>query len=719
MDGRDALGDVYVLIRSIDEYPFPADLDAVARAGRPAALEAFLDRAEGAFRRAAARKASQQALDRLAPWLDPAWIAKHAAIIARGAGDAETLAAITAALPTLVPYQTFRIRASRLGETEFGIFGALRVEESALEALPADDRDTEVRRILAREARLAWKARLELAEPALLYDAAEIESRIKALAKADREMRRLNRELLIHGLDLDAVRPPREWEDITRLRGQRARRLREFIDRGSDLGLMTLRPVWLMNPDVASRVLQPKAGMFDTVIYDEASQMPVEHALPSLFRGRVLVVSGDEKQMPPTAFFSSKVESDEAALFDGEEMEDAATEEEREALSDTWNRREIKDCPDLLQLARTVLPTTTLQIHYRSVYRELIGFSNASFYGNRLSVPARHPDDEVRRARPIELVRADGTYAEQTNPTEAGKVIEVLADLWKAPQPPSVGVVTFNRKQADVIEEFLEDRAEEDPAFRQALMRERDRMEAGEDMGFFVKNVENVQGDERDVIIFSSTFGRNGQGTFRRHFGVLGQAGGERRLNVAVTRARAKIVMVTSMPIAEISDLLSTRRAPAIPRDYLQAYLEYARAMSSGEFDSGRALLSRLNGERAPQRASGRADHDGFCQAVEAFLRERGWDPVANEDGGAFSLDFAIADPRTGHYGIGIECDGPRHRILEAARAREVWRPEVLRRAIPHLHRVSSRAWLQAGDEERRKLQSAVERALAQTEAGP
>src|SRR5204862_7182864 len=119
----------------------------------------------------------------------------------------------------------------------------------------------------------------------------------------------------------------------------------------------------------------------------------------TLYRSAAMVVSGDEKQMPPTAFFSSRVENDEAEVFEGQAAEDELGEEEREVVEEAWNRREIKDCPDLLQLAKTVLPSRTLQIHYRSVYRELIQFSNASFYVNRLSVPARHPADEVRRKR--------------------------------------------------------------------------------------------------------------------------------------------------------------------------------------------------------------------------------------------------------------------------------------------------------------------------------
>jgi primosomal replication protein N'' len=530
-------------------------------------------------------------------------------------------------------------------------------------------------------------------------------------------MRLANRELLTSGIDRNRLRSRQEWDDITRLTGPRARRLREFMDRGADLGLMELRPVWLMNPDVASRVLPLKSGLFDTVIYDEASQVPVEYALPSAFRSKSMIVSGDEKQMPPTAFFTSRVENDEADMFEPDEFEEGLTEQAREEASDTWNRREIKDCPDLLQLAKSVLPTATLQIHYRSAYRELISFSNASFYGNHLSVPVRHPDAEVQRVRPLEVIRADGVYEDQTNPREAEKVVDYLASLWSdsTKAPKTVGVVTFNRKQADLIEAVLEVRAENDARFRDALARERERTEQGEDMSFFVKNVENVQGDERDIIIFSSTFGRNSQGTFRRSFGVLGQTGGERRLNVAVTRAREKVVLVTSMPIAEISDLLATQRPPVSPRDYLQAYFEYARALSAGELDGGRALLSRVISSRTQQERGSRVEKpemDGFQMAVSEFIHQLGWQTTPVPDTGAFSLDFAIEDPRTGHYGIGIECDAPRHRLLQSARARELWRPSVLKRSIPHVHRVSSRGWYHNRSAEQQRLRDAIEGAL-------
>lgn len=674
----------------------------------------LIERIGQGLARHAARAASRAALDRLAPWMADGWLAACAATIARDASNAPRIEPLLRELPHVQVYQRFRARVPGLGKDAMAVFAELARIRERLASIPVVELEATIRRIVATEARLAWKARLEAGDPTLLLEAAELEAKAAALAQADRDMRILNRRLLVDGLDASRLRPMREWEDITRLRGIRARRLREFVDKGTELGLMRLRPVWLVNPDVASRLLPLRKALFDTVIFDEASQIPIEYALPTLFRSRTMIVSGDEKQMPPTAFFSSRVESDEAEVFEGQAAEDEMEEEQREEVEETWNRREIKDCPDLLQLAKTVLPSTTLQIHYRSAYRELIQFSNASFYVNRLSVPARHPADEIRRKRPIELIQVDGTYEDQTNRAEAERVADTLKRIWSDPQstPPTVGVVTFNRKQADLIEDVLEERAVADQEFRVALSRERDRMEGGEDMGFFVKNVENVQGDERDVIVFSSTFGRNAQGTFRRSFGVLGQSGGERRLNVAVTRARQKVVLVTSMPIPLISDLLATRRQASSPRDFLQAYFEYARALSDGDLTAAEALLSRLTPEQRRGPGSERDRGDGLEGAVESEIRSLGWEPTAVHDHGAFGLDFAIEDPGTGLYGIGIECDAPRHRLLETARAREMWRPNILRRSIPVIHRVSSHRWFHEPDSERARLRTAVQVAM-------
>lgn len=704
----------------LSSAPWRERMDTAALAGSRDAVMRLFAEFDAAFARCEARLDSVKALKQLESWITTEWFVACGTAIAKNQANAPLIQPIEAALPSLSAYQYFRGRAQHLSELAATVFISLRGKEAKLDAISTGKLEDEVRRILNREARLGWKHSLQQSVPELTLERTELESKIKTLEKLDVEMRLLNRELLKNDFDTQAIRPLREWEDITRLSGQRSRRLREFIDMGGNLGLMKLRPVWLMNPDVASRVLPLKAAMFDTVIYDEASQMPVEFALPSLFRAKVTVVSGDEKQMPPTAFFTSKLESDEANIFDGEMPNEDATDEERDSFDETWNRREIKDCPDLLQLARTCMPNTRLKIHYRSAFRELIGYSNAAFYGNDLSVPVRHPDSVVLSSKPIEMIRVDGVYQEQTNPIEAAKVVEILAELWQLDydKRPSVGVVTFNRKQADLIEEALELRAQSDSAFREAYRLESERNEDGEDMGVFVKNVENVQGDERDIIIFSSTFGRNKQGSFIRNFGVLGQKGGERRLNVAVTRSRKKVIMVTSMPIAEISDLLTTRHPPSTPRDFLQGYMEYARAISAGELSFANTLLSRMTvlRETSTSALMKRAD-DGFYHSVGEYLHALGHKIKVTEEGDAFALDYAIEHPETGLFALGIECDAPRHPLLGFARAREVWRTKVLNRAIPVIHRVSSQDWYQDPEQERRRLLDAVLRAITMESA--
>jgi hypothetical protein len=300
------------------------------------------------------------------------------------------------------------------------------------------------------------------------------------------------------------------------------------------------------------------------------------------------------------------------------------------------------------------------------------------------------------------------------NPDEARVVVDRIASIWNANSGslPSIGVVTFNLKQADLINQLMDERAATDRSFRDSLIRERERIQDGEDMGLFVKNVENVQGDERDVIIFSTTFGRDKKGSFKRYFGVLGQIGGERRLNVAITRAREKVILATSMPINDVSDMLAAGRPASKPRDYLQGYLDYATKINSGEIALAHIAATRLSG--AAQRANSTQDEDGFVVSVARYLSELGYNSTPCNDGDTFAVDLAIKDPRTGLFGLAIECDSPRDNTghLRTARARELWRPAMLRRAIPFVHRVSSFGWYHSRDGEQTKLQAAVAQAL-------
>ncbi len=639
-------------------------------------------------------------------------------VISAGRGNIEAVRHLQRSLLTIVPYQEFRLRARSLRPQSMEIFASLRERESDLLSNASADLGTKIRRLIRREACLGWKSQLETIEPALTIAKDEINYKVKSLGESGELLRQLNRQILAEPAPESTIASSRRWEDITRLSGARARRLRELISNGAELGLMKLRPVWLMNPETASRLLPLTAGLFDAVIFDEASQLLVEYALPTLFRAKRAIVSGDEKQMPPPTFFSARVQNDEALDLDEDELDELLPQAERDRMEEAWNRREIKDCPDLLNLASAVLPSRSLQIHYRSEYRELIAFSNSAFYAGTLSIPTKRPASEVKKARPIEIINVNSVYEKQVNRGEALKVAELLQKLWSVPaaERPTVGVVSFNLKQSGLIEEVLEDLALKDDSFKEAFEEESKRMEDGEDVGFFVKNLENVQGDERDIIIFSTTFGKDSSGGFRRNFGKLGQQGGERRLNVAITRAKRKVILVTSLPTEKISDYLNRSGSPAIPRDFVQAYMDYATKISNGALDSAETSLVRLSLSEGPRSRVGSRIDDPFISDVVAYIRSLGYEPVTRQrdDNDAFNLDIAIENQKTGLFGIGIECDAPRHKILTSAKHREIWRQSVLSKSIAKIHRITSREWYQKRDREKELLRDAIIQALGQ-----
>jgi primosomal replication protein N'' len=267
-------------------------------------------------------------------------------------------------------------------------------------------------------------------------------------------------------------------------------------------------------------------------------------------------------------------------------------------------------------------------------------------------------------------------------------------------------------KQAECIQSRLDQRADQDKAFGKALLRERTRKAQGEDVGFFVKNLENVQGDERDWIIFSTTFGRDENDVFKRAFGALNQQGGERRLNVAVTRAKQKVVIVTSMPVSEISDALGSSRPPVRARDYLQIYMQYAELVSNGDMDSAIKLLEMFGPTDLRAPAMHQAEPDELIVQAQACLLAEGFEAhlLPRED--AFSLDIAVTEPESSSYILGVEFDSPRHHLLRHARAREVWRPKLLARSGLRLHRISSAEWVRNPDAERARLIIAARKAL-------
>jgi len=494
-------------------------------------------------------------------------------------------------------------------------------------------------------------------------------------------------------------------------------------------GLLAMRPCWLVNPATAAEIFPLEQGLFDVVIFDEASQCPVEQAVPAIYRGKTAVVSGDGRQLPPTSFFSS-------SWTDGQP--DADETEGEEEATDKLVAREIQlqrlsvdyllQVEDLLAAAIGNLPERFLSVHYRSRHPALIEFSNRAFYNGRLEAPPAQVSS-VNGYRPIRYNDVGGLYERRTNKAEAEYVVRILRDLWTAERAcPTVGVVTFNQPQRDMIEDFLEQECLRDSGFEVQYRQEIAREEDNQDVGFFVKNLENVQGDERDVMIFSTTFGRNGDGRFYRRFGPVGAAGGERRLNVAVTRAKQQVIVVGSMPIEEIATALSADLAPGsqlTPAGYLQLYLAYAKAVSEGDRDKTSRILDRA-GRKSPVMTT--ADPDSpFEEDVRSVLEKLGFTVHSQVGDSGFRIDLGVVarDPTHG-YVLGIECDGAAYHSDRSARLRDVWRAQILRGRGWRLHRIWSTRWWYHRGEEIEVLKVALDGASAElekkkiaTEAGP
>ena len=354
-------------------------------------------------------------------------------------------------------------------------------------------------------------------------------------------------------------------------RGERATRLREVIARGAstpgDDPLFDLRPVWMASPETAAQIF-PRTALFDVVVFDEASQCRLEEALPVLTRGKRVVVAGDPHQLPPTRFFESAVV----------QSDDAEPETDQELFEHQQGQIE-----DLLAAALNLsIMQSYLDVHYRSRYADLIQFSNEHFYRKRLQPLPAHPSRRPA-VSPVQMVRVAGVYQRRCNDAEAVKVVEIVRELLDQAEPPSIGIACLNLPQRDLIVEKLDEAAGDDAEFGKKLAAARVRRGTGSSDGLFVKNLENVQGDERDDIIISTTYGPDPAGKFHRRFGPVGMAGGGRRLNVLVTRARCRVHLVTSIPTAEYATLPPVPDGSAPTGAWLLfAYLQYADRLTAG-----------------------------------------------------------------------------------------------------------------------------------------
>ena len=411
-----------------------------------------------------------------------------------------------------------------------------------------------------------------------------------------------------------------------------------------------LAPCVLMSPLSIAQYLPPDQALFDVVIFDEASQITTWDAVGAIARARQTIIVGDPKQLPPTNFFGSN------------EDDDDVIEHER-------------DLESILDEAKASgIPVRDLRWHYRSRNESLIAFSNHHYYQNRLiTFPSPSVEDRAVQLRKIRGIYDRGKS--RTNRTEAQAVADEAVSRMRAwlklPEKdrPTLGIITFNAQQQSLIQDLLDAARRSDPTLEWFFAD--DRIEPA-----IVKNLENVQGDERDVILFSITFSEDAAGVRRMDFGALNRDGGERRLNVAVTRARQELLVFSGFT----ADQIYTSRTKAVGAAHLKTFLDFA--------ERGAIALP------AQDRGSVGGFDSPFEEAVVAQLQALGWQIVSQVGISGFRVDIGIRHPDLpGAYLAGVECDGATYHSSATARDRDKVREQVLRGLGWNIFRVWSTDW--------------------------
>ena len=501
--------------------------------------------------------------------------------------------------------------------------------------------------------------------------------------------------------------------------------LRRLLDQAGD-ALFALKPCWAMSPLVVSQVL-PLARLFDLVIFDEASQVVPADAIGSMIRAHQVVVAGDDRQLPPTSFFHQVDPGDP-----GDDDEDEGLVSLRAGFE------------SVLDALRPLLATCPLTWHYRSRDERLVAFSNERIYGGALTTfPGVARDDVLRHV----VVGPDGDTASDGVAAEVAEVVRLILGHARTRPGESLGVIALGVKHAERIDAALRAAlaaATAPPAATSspsgsagssgvaAVATAVAARDAARDLEtffaedvpepFFVKNLERVQGDERDAIIISVGYGKHPDGRMRYQWGPLLRDGGERRLNVAATRARRRLTVVSSFSSHDVDP----SRLTAPGARLLAEYLEYARAggvpvapvpVPSGGYPAG---AGRPAGDAGRYAQDGPGEAGAFHASVAARLAELGITVVPQYGVGGYRVDFAAAHPDDpSRMILAIEADGAGYRDSGSVRDRDRLRKEHLERLGWHVHRLWSTAWFTDPAGELAKLRAAFDSAVSATPPPP
>ncbi|MDR3074965.1 MAG: HRDC domain-containing protein [Candidatus Methanoplasma sp.] len=529
--------------------------------------------------------------------------------------------------------------------------------------------------------------RFDADHKALMQDIQDFDSIVSDMDRKIGEKKELTRDRVEEILqeNLRYITESKRRGDIVRIiENKRKWSLNKFINRYS-YELFKGVKIWLLTPEVVSEIMPLEMGLFDLVIFDEASQMYVEKGIPSIYRAKKVVIAGDHKQLRPSNLGSGRIEYGNDDDYDTEEDEVSAVLEEE----------------SLLDLARTRYDNILLNFHYRSKYEELIAFSNYAFYGGKLYVSP----NVIRPERPpIEVHKVSGEWENKANVKEARKIVEILREFFKTrKENETVGIISFNVSQRDLINDLIDDESAKDPEFGKAVNQEMTRFDNGEDVGLFIKNIESVQGDERDVIIFSIGYAKNREGKLMQRFGWLNNKGGENRLNVAISRAKKKIHIVSSFDPEELQVENSKNDGPRI----LKKYLQYAEAVSNGNKELATSILESFGDNRwkSSQPIPGESP---IPERVYNALVRKGYSVERDVGIGGYQIDLAIR--QDDRYILGIECDSHIYEMSDSTRERDYHRQKYLESRGWHIHRVWTPGMWKDPQKEINNIVKAIER---------
>lgn len=469
-----------------------------------------------------------------------------------------------------------------------------------------------------------------------------------------------------------------------------------------------MKPIWMMSPLSVSDVLPLNESLFDVVIFDEASQIPLEDAVPALYRSPQMIVVGDEMQLPPSSFFSSQKNDDE----------------DQPQNLHIYNL----NADSFLNRASGALPTTVLNWHYRSRHESLIGFCNQAFYAGQLqTIPstyglaAKQPiivsnnraeentsseegavekeplslswdndllEDKVYD-RPISYHKLESSpYSNQRNVGEANYIANLVKHLLSDNRGETIGIVAFSQAQQQEIESALTRLANQDRAFADKLEAEEEREDEGQFVGLFVKNLENVQGDERDIIILSVCYGPNIHGKMFMNFGPINQNGGEKRLNVIFSRAKKHMVVVTSIEASQITNTYNTGA------NALRQYLRYASAVSEGDRGGMQTALLEYGSSSVEKSDADRA----LVHAIAERLRHEGLFVETDYGQSDMKCDLAVRRPDDTEFSLGILTDNSNHYEVQDLISRYHTPASVLKAFAWEISYVLAKDWYKDAD---------------------